>query len=257
LCDQFSGMLFPVAMAFGADGDRHALKRTLIEGNRIALVLVTGASVCLIGFSGPLIRGWMGPAFGGSVAPFIVLALAGAIVVSQAASPNVLIALGSHRLVTCVWIGEAAINLMLSVVLVRTMGLVGVAVGTLVPLIVGHLFVMQTAACRKVGVPITSYAYQTGRGAAIAGAVATCACAALRLMYPPASAVTVIAEGALVGSVYIVSLATIGFDRETRSSYGSLIASVFRGLSSALAVKGNRATKVDPEEPLSASVSVP
>jgi hypothetical protein len=106
LCDQFSGMLFPVVMAFGADGDREALKRTLVEGNRIAMTLVTGASVCLIGFSGPLIVGWMGPAFAGSVVPFNVLALAGLIVVSQAASSNVLIALGRHRVVTWIWLGS-------------------------------------------------------------------------------------------------------------------------------------------------------
>ena len=97
LCDQFSGMLFPVVM--GLSGDRDALKRALIEGNRVAVTLVTGASVCLIGFSGPLIHRWMGPAFDGSVVPFVFLALAGFVVVSQAASSNVLIACGADRLV--------------------------------------------------------------------------------------------------------------------------------------------------------------
>ena len=163
LCDQFSGMLFPVVMAFGADGDREALKRTLVEGNRIAMTLVTGASVCLIGFSGPLIVGWMGPAFAGSVVPFNVLALAGLIVVSQAASSNVLIALGRHRVVTWIWMAESAVNLVLSVVLVRALGLVGVAVGTLVPFVVGHLAVMLTIACRAVGIPVSRFIYETMR----------------------------------------------------------------------------------------------
>jgi hypothetical protein len=244
-------------MAFGADDNRHALKRTLIEGNRIAIVLVTGASVCLIGFSGPLIRGWMGPAFAGSVAPFVILALAGAIVVSQAASPNVLIALGSHRLVTWVWIGEAAINLVLSVVLVRSIGLVGVAIGTLVPLVVGHLLVMQTAACREVGVPIATYASETCRGPVLAGAMASGACVAVRLIRPPTSAMSVLAEGGLVGAVYVVSLATVGLDRETRTAYRSEIASLFRASKPSASMNGNRATNVDPEEPLSRSVSVP
>ena len=118
----------------------------------MAVMLVAGASVCLIGFSGPLIRRWMGPGFDGSVAPFVVLALAGVIIVSQAASSNVLIAVSTHRLVAWIWIGEAVANLSLSVWLVRTMGLVGVAVGTFIPFIVGHGVVMLTVACRKVGV---------------------------------------------------------------------------------------------------------
>ncbi len=68
LCDQFSGMLFPVAMAFGVDGNRDALRRTLVERNRIAMTLVGGASVALIGFSHPFDRalGWDRPSVAAS-----------------------------------------------------------------------------------------------------------------------------------------------------------------------------------------------
>jgi O-antigen/teichoic acid export membrane protein len=258
LCDQFSGMLFPVAMAFGADGDRDALKRTLVEGNRIAMTLVAGASVCLIGFSGPLIVDWMGPAFASSVAPFDILAIAGVIVVSQAASSNVLIAVGRHRIVTGIWIAEAAVNLLVSVVLVRRIGLVGVAIGTLVPLVVGHFMVMLTSACRAVGISVVRCVYETARPAAVAGALAASTCVALRVVRPPAAASAVIVEGALVGAVYVMSLATVGFDRATRRAYaiqvgrvGAAVVSVVGGFI------GRRATKVDPDGPLSSSVTVP
>jgi len=214
-------MLFPVVMAFGADGDREALKRTLVEGNRVAVMLVAGASVCLIGFSGPLIRRWMGPGFDGSVAPFVVLALAGVIIVSQAASSNVLIAVGAHRLVAWIWIGEAVANLSLSVWLVRTMGLVGVAVGTFIPFIVGHGVVMLTVACRKVGVPIASCLYQTLRPAAIAATIATAACVVVRRARPPATATAVLIEGVVVGLVYLMAFTSVGLDRSTRRRYAA------------------------------------
>jgi len=219
LCDQFSGMLFPVVMAFGAAGDREALKRTLIEGNRVAVTLVAGASVCLIGFSGPLIRRWMGPGFDGSVAPFVVLALAGVIVISQAASSNVLIAVGAHRLVAWIWIGEAVANLSLSVWLVRTMGLVGVAVGTFIPLIVGHVVVMLTVACRKVGVSVASCLYETFRPAFIAASIATAACVVVRRAWPPASAPAVLIEAGAVAVVYLIALTSLGLDGSTRRRY--------------------------------------
>ena len=258
LCDQFSGMLFPVVMAFGADGDRAALRRTLVDGNRVALALVAGASVCLVGFSGPLIRGWMGAAFAGSVAPFNVLAAAGVIVVSQAASSNVLIATGRHRVVTWIWMTEAAANLALSVVLVPTLGLVGVAAGTLAPLVVGHLVVMLTAACRAVGISVARCVYETARPAAIAGAAAACACAVLRTVRPPTSAIAVAVEGAMVGIVYVASLATVGFDEETRRVYASQARRAASAVLSAVArPSGRRATNVDPDGPLSSSVSVP
>ena len=258
LCDQFSGMLFPVVLAFGAENDRESLKRTLIEGNRIAMALVTGASVCLIGFSGPLITRWMGAAFAGSVMPFNVLALAGVIVVSQAVSSNVLIAAGRHRAVTWIWLGESVLNLGLSVVLVRRMGLVGVAVGTLAPLVVGHLGIMLTAACRAVGVPIARCVYETVRPAAVAGAMAAGVCALLRTARPPASTTAIVTEGAIVGLTYVASLAIAGFDGETRRVYVSQASRAARALASAAAeVCGRRATKIEPDGPLSSTASVP
>ena len=245
LCDQFSGMLFPVVMGFG--NDVRALRRALIEGNRVAVTLVTGASVVLIGFSGPLIQHWMGPAFAGSVAPFVLLAVAGTIIVSQAASSNVLIACGEHRLVASIWLGEAAGNLVLSVVLVRWMKLSGVALGTLLPLLVGHLAIMQTRACRRVGVPVWACLYQTIRPGAVAGGLAAAVCVAFRLEFPPTSTTMVVLEAGMVGCVYLISLATIGFDPSTRVAYASQVRASATSLASTLhALIGRRVTAVDP-----------
>ncbi len=258
MCDQFSGMLFPVAMAFGADDNRDALRRTLVEGNRIAMTLVFGASVCLVGFSGPLIVRWMGPAFAGSVAPFNVLAIAGIIVVSQAASSNVLIAVGRHRSVTAIWIGEAIANLVLSIVLVRRIGLVGVAVGTLAPLVVGHLVLMLSAACRAVGISPLRCVYQTTRPAAVAASFAAGACVVLRVVRPPASATAVLVEAAIVGAIYVASLATVGLDAATRRAYASQARRAAVAAAAGVpALIGRRATNVEPDGPLSSSVSVP
>jgi O-antigen/teichoic acid export membrane protein len=256
LCDQFSGMLFPVVMGFGNDVD--ALRRALVEGNRVGATLVTGASVVLIGFSGPLIRHWMGPSFAGSVVPFVILAVAGMIIVSQAASSNVLIARGGHRLVAGIWIGEAVGNLILSVVLVRSMGLAGVAIGTLMPLAVGHLLVMLTAACRKVGLPIATCLFETMRPAAIAGAVAAGGCLFLRVRLPPTSSSMVAAEGAAVGLLYAVALMTVGFDSATRLAYlaqaRAAVATVVGGM---IGRRGRRAVIGDAEKLVASSISAP
>jgi O-antigen/teichoic acid export membrane protein len=170
----------------------------------------------------------------------------------------VLIAVGRHRAVTGIWIGEAIANLVLSIVLVRRIGLVGVAVGTLAPLVVGHLIIMLGAACRAVGVSIARCVYETTRPAAIAAAVAAAACAIVRVARPPASASAVLTEAALVGLTYVASLATVGFDAETRRAYASqarrAVAAVAAGTAGLI---GKRATKTEPDGPLSSSVSVP
>jgi O-antigen/teichoic acid export membrane protein len=228
LCDQFSGMLFSVAMGFGAEGNVSALRQTLIEGTRVAITLVVGASVCLVGFSGPLIHHWMGPEFDGSVAPFIALAAAGVIVVSQAAVGNVLMAVGAHKLLALVWLGEAAVNLAVSVVLVHHIGLLGVAIGTLTPLAWGHLGVLLPRACRAVALPIRTCLAETLWPAMAGGSVAVSICLLLRVVLPPMTTRAVLVEASATALAYAIGVYVLGFSRDVRARYASLAIDLFR-----------------------------
>ena len=219
VCDQFSGMLFPVVVRFGEEGNLYALRQALIEGTRVAVTLVAAVSACLIGFSGPLIRHWMGPAFEGSVVPFVLLAVAGVIVVSQAAVCNVLIAVGSHRLLAAVWLAEAAVNFGLSLLLVRTMGLAGVALGTLVPLVFGHLFVLLPRACRAVGVDVWACIRDTTRPALVGAAAATLVCLVIREAMPAATTRVVLAQTILTTAAYFGAVAALGLTPDVRARY--------------------------------------
>jgi hypothetical protein len=59
LCNQFNGLLFPIVVRLRASGSAEALQTMLIEGTRIALVLVTGVTIGVIGFGRPLLGdGW-------------------------------------------------------------------------------------------------------------------------------------------------------------------------------------------------------
>jgi O-antigen/teichoic acid export membrane protein len=228
LCDQFSGMLFSIAIGFGAEGNIAALRQTLIEGTRVAITLVVGASVCLIGFSGPLIHHWMGAEFDGSVAPFIVLAVAGIIVVSQAAVGNVLLATGSHKLLAAVWVGEAIVNLPVSLLLVHRIGLLGVAIGTLTPLAWGHLGVLLPRACRAVALPIRTCLAETLWPAVAGGSVAVAVCLLLRMMLPPVTTRGVLMEASATGASYAIGVFVLGFSGAMRARYLSLAVELLR-----------------------------
>ena len=151
LSNQFNTLMFPVVVRYGADNDPEALRRMLIEGTRLSLTLVCGLTVCLIGFARPLITRWMGPGFEGAVAPLYVLAVAGVVLVGQAPLGNILLGTGRHRLVAFVSLAEAIANLVLSIILVRRFGLLGVAFGTGVPVFIANVFVLAPAACRQLG----------------------------------------------------------------------------------------------------------
>jgi O-antigen/teichoic acid export membrane protein len=230
VCNQFNGFLFPVVVRFDARGRADVLQHMLIEGTRIALILITGVTICVIGFGEPLLARWMGPGFEAGVVPLYILAIAGVVLVGQGPLANILLGTGRHRLVAIVSLGEAVANLILSVILVRWFGLLGVAVGTALPVVVAALFILLPAACRQMSVPSTTFLRLVLAAPLTGGAPAIAACLVLRHWYPPASIPAILGEGALVALTYFGALGAFGFDRNLRARY---IAYARRALASA------------------------
>jgi O-antigen/teichoic acid export membrane protein len=220
---QVNGFLFPIAVRFGAGGRASALEAMLIEGTRVALILVTGVTICVIGFARPLILRWMGPGFEAGVVPLYVLAAAGVVLVGQGPLGSVLLGTGRHRLVAYVSLGEALANLALSVVLVRRFGMLGVAIGTAVPVVLANLFILLPAACRQFQMPSLKF-LRLVLAAPVAGAIpAIAACVFLRLEYPPATIPAILLESSAVGLVYLASVCVLGFDRVSRARYADYV----------------------------------
>ena len=219
ISNQFNGLMFPVVVRYGATNDPDALRRMLVEGTRLALMLVCGVTVCLMGFARPLIARWMGPGFEDSVVPLQVLAVTGVVLVGQGPLGNILLGTGRHRLVAFVSLGEAIANLILSVIFVRRYGLLGVAVGTAIPVVLANLCILAPAACRQLGVRLADFARAVSLGPIAGALVAALAGVALRSWQPPQSIPAILVEGTLVGGVYLLAVWTLGFDHAVREQY--------------------------------------
>jgi len=238
LSNQFNGLLFPVAVRFGAGGRVAELESLLVEGTRVALIMVTGVTICVIGLGGPLITIWMGPAFEPGVVPLYVLAITGIVLVGQGPLGNILLGTGHHRLVAYAALAEAIANLMLSVMLVRRFGMLGVAIGTAVPIVITNLFVLLPAACRKLGYRPAAFLRLVLAAPATGAVPAIAACVMLRLAWPPASLAAVLIDGGVICLVYAGSVWAFGFPRDLRAYYrehGRLLLASLRPVPPAIA----------------------
>jgi O-antigen/teichoic acid export membrane protein len=219
LCNQFNGLLFPVVVRLGAAGQAGALRSVLIDGTRVALMLVVGVTVCVVGFASPLVAHWMGPGFDGSLVPLYVLAMAGLFLVGRGPLGYILLGTGRHRLVAFVSLGEALANLALSIALVRRYGLLGVALGTAIPVALASLFILLPAACRQAGLGVASFGRLVAAAPLVGAVPAIAATAAFRAALPPDSLPLVFGEGAIVGAIYLLTVCTLGLDRAVRARY--------------------------------------
>jgi O-antigen/teichoic acid export membrane protein len=102
----------------------------------------------------PVLEAWIGSADSLSVGVLVLYAMAHAAWAPSQVLILALIAAGRHGPVGLVLLVDSVLNLIVSVVLVLTVGPIGVAVSTLVALWAVHLGVMPLVAARRMAIPL-------------------------------------------------------------------------------------------------------
>jgi O-antigen/teichoic acid export membrane protein len=157
LTNQLNGVLFPAIVDSDASNQQARLQQILLQGTRLSLAMVVPITAALVLLADPLIHAWLrekAAAMAGAAPVIQILALAVAIRVGNATGTTVLKGAGQHRMLAFVNLGTGAVNLSLSIALIKPFGLVGVAYGTLIPIAASSMFVLYPAACRRVGLSV-------------------------------------------------------------------------------------------------------
>jgi O-antigen/teichoic acid export membrane protein len=152
---QLSNSLFPLVVDSDAGARADRLQFVMIHGTALSLALAVPVCLGLSLLAKPIMVAWLGPAFLSSA---LVLQLLLATVLARVGTSCAAVILkggGQHRLLAVTNATTAVVNLLLSIVLIRPFGLIGVALGTLLPVVTGTVFVLFPRACQRVGVPVS------------------------------------------------------------------------------------------------------
>ena len=152
--DQLNAVLFPVVVDSATVQHTDRLRKILVQGTRLSLAMVVPIATVLGLTARPLVLTWVGPAFAESVNIIYILSVVVALRVGNATSAVILKGSDQHKFLAIVNISMAVGNLFLSILLVRVYGLIGVAIGTLIPMVVVAMFLVFPAACRRVELPV-------------------------------------------------------------------------------------------------------
>ncbi|SRR6266567_950952 len=175
----------PLASTFEAEGSHQNLRRLLIHGTRAALIVSLPIEVALFFRGHTFIRLWMGEQYAkpsGTVMQILLLS----VVFNSANATSGGVVYGMERLKRiALWaIAEAVANLLLSVILVRHIGIYGVAWGTTIPSVVIELFLWPSYVCRLVTLPVRTYLWQTWFRTALGVVPFALACALAERFWP-------------------------------------------------------------------------
>jgi O-antigen/teichoic acid export membrane protein len=218
LTNQLNGVLFPVIVDSDAAQQQHRLQQILLQGTRLSLAMVVPIAAALILLAEPLIRAWVGPKMLGAVPVLQILAVAVAIRVGSATSTTLLKGANCHRMLAWVNLGTGVVNLALSIALIKPFGLVGVAIGTLIPIAVSAMFILFPASVKRVGLPI-GYAITHSVLPALWPAAVVAAGLALTRLISSGTLLAVVLQAAAASVIYLALFFAIAIGRRDRALY--------------------------------------
>jgi O-antigen/teichoic acid export membrane protein len=163
-----AAVVSPMATKLSTEGKLDELREIFLKWSKVALSLTILAGLFLIVLGPRFLGRWIDPSFeepGGQVLQILMLSSFLFLPARGVALP-ILMGLGKPKAPTIAFLIAGALNLLLSVILARPLGLVGVALGTAIPNVLFAL-VALVLACRELGITPAQYAHYVVPRAAI------------------------------------------------------------------------------------------
>src|SRR5437667_5523473 len=147
-----------MATTLNTQGKLDELREIFLKWSKVALSLTIMIGLFLIVLGPKFIGWWIEPAYerpGGAVLQILMVSCFAFLPVRGVALP-LLIGLGKPKLPTLAFLAAGLLNLVLSALLARPLGLAGVALGTAVPNVLFAALVLPIA-CRELQITLPHY----------------------------------------------------------------------------------------------------
>jgi len=153
-----AAVVMPTATRLQTQGKIPELREIFLKWSKIAFSITMIAGLFLVVLGPRFIAWWVGPQFersAGQVLQILMISYLVFLPIRGVALP-ILMGLGKPRLPTIGFLIAGMVNLVLSILLVRPLGLAGVALGTAIPNVLFAALVLVQA-CRELDAPVAEY----------------------------------------------------------------------------------------------------
>ena len=147
----------PMSSHFHATGNYDQLRRVFIAGNRACALIMFPMTVAFVVMGKSVIEAWVGPRYLSSYVILLIVLIPTTFYEAQSTSNRILFGMSLHKSLAYVVLLEGIANVILSIVLVRPLGIVGDALGTAIPLLCTSLFFLPRHMCRQLNIPIRKF----------------------------------------------------------------------------------------------------
>jgi len=134
-----------------------ALRKNFLLFTEVSAIIVSYLAVFLLTFGDDFINLWMGNAYEESYAILVIFSFILLITGSTRSSISLFYATANHKHYAYINIIDGMCNLAISLYLVDEYGLIGIALGTLIPTVIFRLFILTNYACKIIELATIDY----------------------------------------------------------------------------------------------------
>lgn len=225
LLQPISQVFFPALTELHAQNDRKMLRAVYLRGSRFLLLTAIILTVVAVVWAEDFYRLWVGQRFANAqeyppvalLFQILAIALLGRFITGLGGQ----VLLGSLRVkpVAILVMLEAIFNIILSIVLARQYGLLGVASATVASIVLFRSIAIPVLTGRLLDIPLTTYANVVLLRPLAAAIVMSLTCVLVRMVGRPQSWSELIAQGLMAAAIGLPLAAIVGLTREDRTEY--------------------------------------
>lgn len=223
IVEQAVEALIPVFSQLNSLEDTGRIKLIYMQAGKVTMGIAAPITLFVCAFARPILQAWLVDVPRQADVLTVILAITVFASVVPAVSVKLMLGVAKHRTLAIITLVDSVVNLILSILLVRPYGLVGVALGTMVPLVITHVFVFPWLGCRLIGMSAPAFLGELARAAFLPMLPAGAAVWALLTYARPGSAAMLLLEAVLIGALYVVFFALWSLDASEREIYISRV----------------------------------
>lgn len=222
-------VLFPVLSRLQSVDDLDAVRALYLQAVKAGLAIGAPFVVCLVVFGNRILAAWVGPSFEAGYGALVVLSVTVVLHTPGHVAGLLLMAVNRHRVLAVIATVDSLSNLLLSIVLVRPFGLLGVALGTAVTIGLSNSIIVPAYVCRVLDLNPWAYVRESIAPPILLALVEVALGSLLAAHVDVSGLFRLVAASAGATSLYLVAFWFVGLTERQRHTYWSTARSVVRG----------------------------
>lgn len=214
----------PLISELETKNENEKIKLIFLKGTKFSIIIGLPIGITYLFLGKLFISLWMGNEYAlASSGVIFVLSIAHSFSLVHYTIDNVLYGISKHNIIAYLRISEAIVNLILSIILVKTMGIVGVAIGTAIPHIIFMVIVLPILVCRLVELPVSKYLKSAIVPSTTAILPYAFGCYILNQYFPSESMAMFFLKILAIFPLYLISIWFIALDNDEKSYFEDTI----------------------------------